>query len=388
MTTITFPSGFLWGAATAAHQIEGNNVASDLWEKEHAPDTTIKEPSGDACDSYNRFEEDIQLLADAELNTYRFSLEWARIEPVQGVISNAQLLHYRRMIEACQNRGVEPFVTLHHFSNPAWFTHNGGWKAGDAVELFLKYVETVKPILKDVNWICTINEPNMVAQDKNVKPGPDPRIPYLPPVDPQVRDTLIEAHQKTRALLSDLQAKTGWSPATITYEALPGTDADAASFAKNRVDDFITPAAGDDYIGVQAYQRFFIDENGPVPTPDGLEMTKNGWEYYPQSLGKAAAKTWELGEHTPLVVTENGLATDDDRQRIRYTTSALQALHEVMEGGADVRGYIHWSLLDNYEWGSYDPTFGLIAVNRTTFERQPKPSLNWLGSIQREGLTI
>ena len=353
MTTITFPSGFLWGAATAAHQIEGNNVASDLWEKEYAPDTTIKEPSGDACDSYNRFEEDIQLLADAELNTYRFSLEWARIEPVQGVISNAQLLHYRRMIEACQNRGVEPFVTLHHFSNPAWFTHNGGWKAGDAVELFLKYVETVKPILKDVNWICTINEPNMVAQDKNVKPGPDPRIPYLPPVEPQVRDTLIEAHQKTRALLSDLQAKTGWSPATITYEALPGTDADVASFAKNRVDDFITPAAGDDYIGVQAYQRFFIDENGPVPTPDGLEMTKNGWEYYPQSLGKAAAKTWELGEHTPLVVTENGLATDDDRQRIRYTTSALQALHEVMEGGADVRGYIHWSLLDNYEWGSY-----------------------------------
>ena len=349
MTTITFPSGFLWGAATAAHQVEGNNIASDLWEKEYAPETTIKEPSGDACDSYNRFEEDIQLLADAELNTYRFSLEWARIEPVQGVISNAQLLHYRRMIEACQNRGVEPFVTLHHFSNPAWFTHNGGWKAGDAVELFLKYVETVKPILKDVNWICTINEPNMVAQDKNVKPGPDPRIPYLPPVDPQVRDTLIEAHQK---------------------------------------DDFITPAAGDDYIGVQAYQRFYIDENGPVPTPDGLEMTKNGWEYYPQSLGKAAAKTWELGEHTPLVVTENGLATDDDRQRIRYTTSALQALHEVMEGGADVRGYIHWSLLDNYEWGSYDPTFGLIAVNRTTFERQPKPSLNWLGSIQWEGLTI
>ncbi|MCC4092109.1 MAG: family 1 glycosylhydrolase [Bifidobacterium breve] len=221
MTTITFPSGFLWGAATAAHQVEGNNIASDLWEKEYAPETTIKEPSGDACDSYNRFEEDIQLLADAELNTYRFSLEWARIEPVQGVISNAQLLHYRRMIEACQNRGVEPFVTLHHFSNPAWFTHNGGWKAGDAVELFLKYVETVKPILKDVNWICTINEPNMVAQDKNVKPGPDPRIPYLPPVDPQVRDTLIEAHQKTRALLSDLQAKTGWSPATITYEALP-----------------------------------------------------------------------------------------------------------------------------------------------------------------------
>ena len=154
------------------------------------------------------------------------------------------------------------------------------------------------------------------------------------------------------------------------------------------MDDFITPAAGDDYIGVQAYQRFFIDENGPVPTPDGLEMTKNGWEYYPQSLGKAAAKTWELGEHTPLVVTENGLAADDDRQRIRYTTSALQALHEVMEGGADVRGYIHWSLLDNYEWGSYDPTFGLIAVNRTTFERQPKPSLNWLGSIQWEGLTI
>lgn len=388
MTVLKFPDTFLWGASTAAHQIEGNNIASDLWQKEYAPGTTIKEPSGDACDSYNRYEEDIRLLSYAGLNTYRFSIEWARIEPVQGEISHAQLLHYKQMIDICKDNNVEPFVTIHHFSNPAWFTRQGGWESPNAVSLFLKYVEIIKSILKDVNWICTINEPNMVAQDKTFKPDPDPTIPYLPPVNPQVRDTLIEAHRNAREILSDLQAKTGWCPATITYETLPGAKGDSRAFAKNRVDDFITPAAGDDYIGVQAYQRFFIGDFGPVPTPSGYEMTKNGWEFYPQSLGIAAVKTWELGGHTPLVVTENGIATDDDRQRVRYTTEALHGLHDAMQGGVDVRGYLHWSLLDNYEWGSYDPTFGLIAVDRQTFERNPKPSLTWLGNLHRDGLLV
>lgn len=278
MPILEFPKTFLWGASTAAHQIEGNNIASDHWQEEYAPDTTVKEPSGDACDSYNRFEEDIRLLSSVGLNAYRFSLEWSRIEPVEGEISRAQLLHYRRMIDSCRENNVEPFVTLHHFTNPAWFTRQGGWESPNAVSRFLKYVETVKPILNDVNWICTINEPNMVAQDKTVKPNPDPTIPHLPPTNPLIKDTLIEAHRNAREILSDLPAKTGWSPATITYQQLHGTHGDVSAFTKNRVDDFITPVAGDDYIGVQAYQRFFIDDNGAAPTPSGYEMTKNGWD--------------------------------------------------------------------------------------------------------------
>ena len=161
--TYEFPQEFIWGASTAAHQIEGNNVASDWWAREHAECTDLSEPSGDAADSYHRYGEDIRMLADAGLGMYRFSIEWARIEPAEGCFSKAQLLHYRHMIDACHENGIEPMVTLNHMTLPLWLAVKGGWLNDGAVDYFDRYVRYLMPILHDVTWVCTINEPNTVS---------------------------------------------------------------------------------------------------------------------------------------------------------------------------------------------------------------------------------
>ena len=157
----SFPADFLWGAASAPHQVEGNNVNSDFWMQE--PHMTGADRSGDALDSYNRYPEDIALVAESGLDTYRFGIEWARIEPAPGQFSRVQLAHYRRMIDTALDAGVRPFVTLHHFTSPRWFTEEGGWRSPQAIDRFRAYVEVVTTILDGVEWVCTINEPNMLA---------------------------------------------------------------------------------------------------------------------------------------------------------------------------------------------------------------------------------
>ena len=162
---MAFPKGFFVGAATAAHQVEGNNVHSDYWLQEHLPHTSFAEPSGDACDHYHRYEEDIALLAGAGLNAYRFSIEWARIEPEEGRFDEAELDHYRKVIRCCRDHGVEPMVTLMHFTSPAWLIRNGGWETESTVEYFRRYAAYVTEKLgSELNYICTINEANMGLQ--------------------------------------------------------------------------------------------------------------------------------------------------------------------------------------------------------------------------------
>lgn len=386
-THYEFPSEFIWGAATAGHQVEGNNVASDWWAREHSPRTDVQEPSGDAADSYNRFREDIRLLAQSGLKMYRFGIEWSRIEPAEGLFSKAQLLHYREMIDACHEYNVEPMVTIYHFTMPLWFAAEGGWKRPDALEKFERYVRYVIPILHDVQWICTINEPNMVALTQGGTEGTDFVAASLPAPDPVISKALVEAHHLSRAVIKEAlpDAKVGWTIACQAFHAVPGCEKEMEEYQYPREDYFTEASVGDDFVGVQAYLRTFIGKDGPVPVADDVERTLTGWEYFPQALGIAVHHTWEVAQHTPIFVTENGLATDDDRRRIDYTFDALSGLHEAMEEGIDVRGYLHWSLLDNYEWGSFKPTFGLIAWDKNTFERIPKPTLGWLGGISRTG---
>lgn len=381
-----FPTGFLWGAATAAHQIEGNNINNDWWEREHAPNTRIPEPSGDACDSYHRYREDITLLARLGFNTYRFSLEWSRIEPERGLISRAQVDHYRRMVATCRELGLTPFVTLHHFTLPRWMAALGGWANPDAPDLFARYTEAVLPILTDgetdsggVHWACTINEPNMIAATPGAGDNGSP-LGFTP--DPFVSEQLVRAHQRSRTVLSSLAAiRSGWSVATQAYQPEPGCEQIAHDHGHPREDYFLEAAAGDDYIGVQAYTRTVIGPDGPRPVPEGAETTLTGWEYYPDAAAIGVRNAWKLTGRIPVVVTENGIATADDTRRIDYTAASLAALLDTLDEGVDLRGYLHWSALDNYEWGSYKPTFGLIAVDRENFTRNPKPSAHWLGRI-------
>ncbi|MCG8927407.1 glycoside hydrolase family 1 protein [Lentzea sp. CC55] len=383
--TRALPDGFLWGAATSAHQTEGNNLNNDWWKLEQDTAEHIQ-ASGDAVDSYHRYEEDMRLLADAGFNAYRFSIEWARIEPAPGQFSRAELAHYRRMIDTALRLGLTPVVTLHHFTHPRWLGAHEAWLRDDVVDLFTRYVGEAASILDGVDWVCTINEPNVLAVNHGALAEVAAGRPYpfgmLP--DTKIGDRLIEAHLAVAPLLREATgAKVGWTVANQALVPAAGAEAKHAEVQRIWEDMYLEPAREDDFVGVQSYTSQLVDENGIVPHPEHPDNTLMGWAYRPDALEIAIRHTREVVGEVPVVVTENGIATPDDERRIAYTTSALQGVLNAVDDGADVRGYLHWSLLDNVEWGRWGPTFGLVAVDRETFERRPKPSLAWLGSVAR-----
>jgi beta-glucosidase len=387
---MAFPSDFLWGAATAAHQIEGNNINSNWWVHENEPGTTIVEPSGDAADSYHRYREDIRLLADLGLNSYRFSVEWSRIEPERGMLSRASVDHYRRMVDTCLEFGVEPIVTLMHFTVPRWFERDGFWRAPDAAALFARYTELALPIVASgVRYVCTINEPNIAAMLAGGEDASNLVAYGLPKPDLAVADALLASHRASRAVLSQVPGlHSGWTIATQAFEAAPeeGAAEMLRSITYPAEDWYLENAAGDDFIGVQAYTRNIVGPEGVRPPAAGVETTLTGWEYWPTAVATGVRAAWELGDGTPLMVTENGIATADDSRRIDYMRGALSSLSECIDDGIDLRGYMAWSLLDNYEWASgFAPTFGLVAWDRETFARTAKPSARWYGEVARAG---
>lgn len=385
---LQFPDSFLWGAATAAHQVEGGNINSDWWVKEHAANSPVSEPSGDAMDSYHRYREDMRLLAEAGLTSYRFSIEWARIEPEARFVSRAALDHYRRMIDTALEFGLNPVVTLMHFTVPRWMRDAGFWRSPNAAGWFERYTETVLPIISDgVDYVCTINEPNIAAMLAGGEDASNLVANGLPNPDLEVADALLESHRRSRQVLASVPGvKSGWTVATQAFVSTgePGADEKLREYGHPRDDWYLEAARGDDFVGVQAYTRTFIGPNGPLPVADDVETTLTGWEYYPPALEAGVRAAWELTGHTPILVTENGIATADDTRRIDYTRDTLAGLHAAIADGIRVLGYEHWSALDNFEWAAgYRPTFGLIAVDRETFARTAKPSLAWLGSVAK-----
>jgi beta-glucosidase len=385
---------FLWGASTAPHQVEGNNINSDWWEIENTPGVPFPDRSGDADDSFHRYGEDMRLLAEAGLNAYRFGFEWARIQPEEDMFSRAMLDHYRRMVDTAIELGIEPVVTLQHFTSPRWFAHDGGWESPHAVDRFRRYVEYVSPALEGVNWVCTINEPNMMALfnvlAKLYQPGaeiPEGQNPTSPPPDIRIGQIFANAHRAARdALHEHTDAKVGWTIAQQALEPTPGNE-DVFERVHHVWEGFyLGVSRDDDFVGVQSYTSQTVGPDGPNPHPQSADNTITGWAYRPDALGISLRRAWNEAGGIPLLVTENGIATADDDRRIAYTSEALRHLKSAVDDGIDVRGYLHWTLLDNYEWGDYRPTFGLIGVDRQTFARTPKPSLAWLGKVAKGGL--
>jgi len=382
-----FPPGFLWGAATSAHQAEGNNVNSDMWEVENRPHSPMPERSGDACDFLHRWPEDLDLAASLGLTAFRFSIEWARIEPEPGRVSRAMLQHYERIIAGCLERSITPVVTLHHFTCPRWFRSFGDWTGAEAPALFGRYVAAVAPILDGVEWVCTINEPNMLAIMHAALAGLNGPLDFstgMPEPDPAVTAALVRAHQEARAALAGVGGvRSGWTVANLNAHGVGDGGAQLASeWGRLREDRYLAAAAEDDFVGVQVYTRTMIGPSGQVvPVGADVRQTLTGWEFYPAALGEAVRHTADVVPGVPILVTENGVATSDDAERVEYMRGALAGLARAIGDGIDVRGYLHWSFLDNYEWGSFRPTFGLVAVDRETFTRTPKPSARWLGGV-------
>jgi beta-glucosidase len=403
-----FPPGFLWGAATAAHQVEGNNINTDLWLIERLPHSMFKEPSGDACDQYHLYEQDISLLADLGFNAYRFSIEWARIEPEEGAFSRAELEHYRRELQVCRDRGVTPVVTYYHVTMPRWLAYKGGWENPQSAEWFARYCDRATEHLGDlIGYAATFNEPDLPALFRwTIIPGPhgettlsafmrgqqsviarqlgSPAFTSLLNGDvDKTRDNMIAAHKKGRAAI---KARRSSLPVGLTLAMEDDQPVGPDSRYKEKQAEVYGPwlalAKDDDYIGVQTYTRSRIGQK-TLPPPEGAEITQSSFEFYPEAL-ENTVRFASRQAGVPVIVTENGVALKDDTRRVEYIQRALAGLKRCLDDGIDVRGYIHWSLLDNFEWISgFEPKFGLVAVDRETQRRTVKPSAVLLGNIAR-----
>jgi beta-glucosidase len=382
---LEFPQGFVWGTATAAHQIEGGNFNNDWWDWEHDPQSGCVDSSGDACDSLHRWREDVDLVADLGLGAYRFSLEWSRIEPAEGEWSVAALDHYRRVCAACHGRGIQPVVTFHHFTTPRWLAARGGWEAAEAPERFARYVERATAHLGDlVARACTINEPNVIGvMGYNLGAFP-PGVKRDVTRQISVNEAMVRSH---RLAVDALRSGPGSFPVGLTLsmaELEAGEGGEEARDAAQEIleDTFLRATGGDDFIGVQCYTRMRFGPKGRLLGPEeGIAVTQMGYEYWPQVVEHTVRRAAQM-TGLPVLITENGIGTDDDALRIAYIHEALRGVHRCLEDGVDVRGYFAWSLLDNFEWAlGYGPKFGLVGVDRTTFERRPKPSAFWLGGV-------
>ncbi|MFD7136456.1 glycoside hydrolase family 1 protein [Streptomyces sp. NPDC059894] len=408
-TSSPFPDGFLWGAATAAHQVEGNNVNSDVWLLENLPGTIFAEPSGDAVDHYHRYREDIALLASLGLTSYRFSLEWARIEPEEGRFSTAALDHYRRVLETCREHGLATVVTYHHFTSPRWLLAAGGWEDPGTPARFARYCEVVTEHLGDlVDVACTLNEPNLASllaaigiggeapEHRAQVPvwaaaaerlGVEPRriAPFQFTSSEAGFEVKLAAHRAGKAAIKahrpDLMV--GWTLANSDIQAAAGGETRADTVRREVNERYLVASREDDFVGIQTYGRHLFGPDGLAEVPAGVPTNQLGEEIYPEGLEATIREAARVAQ-IPVFVTENGLATADDSQRLAYVRTAVAGVASCIADGIDVRGYIAWTAFDNFEWiFGYGPTFGLVAVDRTTQERTPKPSAHWLGELAR-----
>jgi beta-glucosidase len=402
------PEGFLWGTAISAYQSEGNNTNADVWLLENTQPNIYKDRSGDACDSYHRYEEDIALNAALGFNCYRFGIEWARIEPSPGQFSNAELDHYQRVLECCHQHGQTPVVTFNHFSSPLWFSEQGGWEQADAPDIFARYCQTTARRLGSLMGMATtFNEANiqglLAVLSQFTPPNPvlaqmmaaarkatgSDRFTTLAFSKPEISEPLLlEGHRKGyQAIKAERSAlPVGVSLTTQEIQAV-GDNSIAPQMEAKLYGGWLDAARNySDFVGVQTYLRLIYDSKGWVPWPKGAEMTAAGYEFYPQAL--AATIRWAhktIGK--PIYVTENGIATDDDTRRIAFIDQALDGVRACLDEGIPVHSYLYWSLLDNFEWTSgFGKHFGLVAVDLKTFKRTPKPSAQYLGQRARLGL--
>ena len=421
---MSLPEGFLIGAATAAHQVEGNNIHSDYWAQEQMPHTSFTEPSGIACDHYRLYREDIKMMADAGLNAYRFSIEWARIEPEEGRFDDSEIEHYRDVIRTCREYGIEPVVTMMHFTSPVWLIRKGGWEAESTIDDFRRYVSYVIAKLgSEINYVCTINEANMGLQlaaiarrfrlmaeqaaknaEGTVQVGmnfekmmenmkyaamenaeifgtPQPQI-FVSSRTPEGDLLVMRAHQAAKEAIKALypDIKVGITLSLHDLQALEGGESYAESAWEEEFTHYLPYLKDDDFLGVQNYTRTQYGPQGQLPCPEGAELTQMDYEFYPEALEHVIRRVHEQFKGD-LIVTENGVAVSDDTRRIEFIRTALQGVENCIRDGIPVKGYCYWSLMDNFEWQKgFSMTFGLIAVDRTSQARTAKDSLRFLGS--------
>src|SRR5947209_15467174 len=364
-----FPDGFLWGAATAAHQIEGNNVYSDWWRAEQAG--LLPHASEAACDSWNCWPDDVRLLTQLGLNAYRMSVEWARIEPRRGQFDQAALDTYRRQLDALRQAGIEPMVTLHQFTSPQRLADLGGWSSAEVVPRFAEYVDRVGREFGDVvRWWITINEPSILGFKAYIEGSWPPHQPWNLRGYVRLLRHAARGHVRARRALRAVRADALVSMAFAIWPMQPVRPWSPIDQLMARLGDWLwqgrilrrsLPAL--DWIGVNYYSRTWVGWPWPAAPLGSGERTDFGWEIYPEGLYAVLRRVGRFGK--PIVITENGISDAADDQRPAYIVAHVRQMHRAIQDGVDLRGYMHWSLLDNFEWAEgYEQRFGLATRDR------------------------
>lgn len=402
---IKFPNSFLWGAATSAYQVEGDNINSDWWQWEKE---SGMENSGKACRHYEFYAQDFELAKGLNHNAHRLSIEWSRIEPQEGKFSEKELKHYIDVILVLRERNIEPMVTVHHFTNPAWFTRSGGWQNRRSVDYFLRYCDFVaRSLAKHVHYWITINEPTIyISHAYILGVWPPQARSYLKAkiVEHNLALAHIKAHRLMHRVYKELNLPApSIGIAQYTQAFLPCTDN-----LKNRLAvrfrnkwynfgflDKIVRHKALDFIGINYYSRQLVElkkmglKNLAMDVCEKKHhpVKKNslGWDIYPEGLLELLLKLKKY--NMPVIITENGICTQDDDLRWEYIYSHLKNVNLAIEKGINVAGYFYWSLIDNFEWDKgFAPRFGLIDIDYNTYKRTVRESAKRFAMVCKTGI--
>lgn len=376
-----FPADFVFGSATSAYQVEGN-IENNDWSKTF--------PAGKACDHYNRYQEDFDIIKNLNQNAYRFSIEWSRIEPREGEFDKKSIEHYRKMLKALQKRKITPFLTLWHWTIPLWLAEKGGWGSRQSIFYFERYVGVVSRELGDlVKYWVTINEPTVPLFRGYLHFG------YVKGLWPPKRKNIFSAwlayinfviaHKKSYSIIkkADKNAKIG-----IALNCVYVEPHDKNSFI-NKISVFVyhylynrlffsLTKKYHDYLGINYYFHDKLKSNFLIANENKL-VSDMGWEIYPEGIYHVLKEMKKYQK--PIYITENGLADSKDSLRKNFIKNHLSWISKAIEEGVNIKGYFHWSLMDNFEWGDFSQRFGLVRINYKTLERKIRPSANYYSAI-------
>ena len=402
---IKFPHNFYWGAALSSYQAEGDNKNADWWEWEQR---TGARNSGAACRHYELFAQDFDLARSLNHNCHRLSIEWSRIEPEEGKFSEEALEHYRKVLFSLKERNLEPVVTLHHFTNPIWFSRQGGWLNKKALTLYLRFVEkSVGALADNVRFWVTINEPMVYAYHSYILGSwPPQEKSFFKAV--RVKNNLLNAHVRAHKLIHEIYKNKNLSQVYVSITQNMQAFMSCSPSLKNKLSTYLRDKwynfdpleklishGSLDFIGVNYYSRQLVAASGwGLPSlfrdtceKDSLVLKKNsmGWDIYPQGLYELLLrlKKYKL----PVFILENGVCTDDDNLRWEFIYEHLKKINLAMSEGVNVMGYIYWSLLDNFEWDKgFTPRFGLIQVDYNTYKRSIRESARKFAQVCKTGI--
>ncbi len=395
---LKFPKNFLWGAATSAHQVEGGNVNNDWWRWEQLGKIKDSSVSGKACDHYRLFEDDFKIARKMGHNVHRLSIEWSRIEPSPGKWNLGEIDHYRKVLNSLKENNMKTMVTLHHFTNPLWFADLGGWENKKSAFYFSRFAEFIAKKLGDkIDFWITINEPGVYVSKGYLEEDwpPERRSIFAAR---RVTNNMIKAHQsvyqKIHQILKERNnnALVGIAKNNIFYEPYckyNPLDIFLVSILRYLTNFlFLNSIKKElDFIGLNYYFHYKlrfnllkVKNNFVEIKNDDKEVSDFGWEIYPRGIYKVLKELKKYNK--PIFITENGVADRSDIHRTKFILEHLKEIHRAIQDGVDVRGYFHWSLLDNFEWKEgFKMRFGLIKVDFKNYQRRVRKSAKVFAEI-------